>query len=88
MNNDGIYYVTNASVNYPKVLGLTNSNTSDMKETKLTKHKVIFEQTTVTTHEYNILAESFDDAKKKIEEGGYSGKETTVSIEVKDITNN
>ncbi len=61
---------------------LLENNQIKMKETKQTRFKVIFQETRVQDIEFDILAESLEDAKKKIEEGQVSSRnELTTSFE-------
>lgn len=53
-----------------------------MKEQKLTKFKVVFQETTVKNYTYNILAESQEDAVKRIESSCVNNSGETVSVEL------
>ena len=63
-------------------VGCINNNNKSMKETKKTKFKLVYQETKVTETTFGILAESLEDAKKKVEEGDCASVVETVSVEV------
>ena len=61
---------------------IINNNYKSMKETKKTKFKLVYQETKVIETTFDILAESLEDAKKKVEEGDCASVVETVSVEV------
>lgn len=59
------------------------NNNEQMKEEKLTKHKIVFQETTTREYTYNVLAETKQEALNKIEKGGERNDSSTISIERK-----
>lgn len=60
---------------------INNNENNKMKQEKLTKYTIVFLETVVREHKYEMLAESKEDAIKKISDGGISSDVYTVSIE-------
>jgi len=77
-------YMTLAS-NGSYGIGLSNKLNNNMKETKKTKFEITFQKTVVTEYYYTLLAESKEDALKKISDGGCSNDSEIISEEVVEV---
>ena len=59
-----------------------------MKETSQKLYKVVFQETLVQTMTYEVLAESEDNAKTIVSDGGWTNKRKEISRDVIVLSNN
>lgn len=85
MLNQAYYTLTNNWCgNYG--IGLSDKLNNKMKEQKLTNQKVVFTKTIVTEITYEFLAESHEDAIKKINEGEITTNTSkTISVDIVEV---